>query len=333
VEASADGHDVEFSQGRAVMQLSRVSSRSKESIDGVTTKDGKTPCLILLTVFALLLPAAAHTGDQIDKKDHGALVPRQYGEIVYQENPGRSNHIFIIAQSHRSLASGVNGVDTEQVQAEIYRLGEWLIRNEQVEILLPEGYFCETNAKPSVRAGPSRGPDLRGEGLDDETLAARLADTTTFVNADYLLHCTYNIRLQQIEDKRLYLAVADLIRSDSSCVSRQEEAAIHTALNYQQQKRSAVILENIPAVLDREYDHGLIKAKRAMVTVGLAHLREMIDFIKSGGARLIPPYGFSDSLPCHSGDLSRLREQYGITVILPRTLADNADTLRLTKLL
>ena len=67
--------------------------------------------------------------------------PAQYGEVIYQTNEKSSNHLYIIGTSHRDSLTCLNGSLTPRVQAEVYKIGEWLIDQRGIELLLPEGFF------------------------------------------------------------------------------------------------------------------------------------------------------------------------------------------------
>ncbi len=173
---------------------------------------GKAGRLLLLvsTLFFVLAAAAAGYGKTCCDRNAVLPFPDHLGKVVYQEHADRNDRIYIIAQSHRSAITGKGNEDCRRVQAEIYRIGEWLITHENVAALLPEGYFSESSA-----AGRNRSYEKTRQAarLDDATLAARLADPAISVNADRLLYSNYDLALRQVEDRNLYFAVVSKLRA------------------------------------------------------------------------------------------------------------------------
>jgi len=266
---------------------------------------------ILLGLIQTLRPPACFAAV------HGSLaVPEQLASVVYRQNQTSPRQIYIVAQSHRSVLSGEKGDDTEIVQEEIYRIGAWLIRHEGVTVLLPEGYFRKhaASAAPARECRQTAAP--RDNPVSDADLRIRLSDPARYVNAGMLLKADYELSLRQIEDRGVYANVCLLLRelAASKPADRQNLAE---ALDNQQRLRSGILLENIPEVL--QYGKGDCP-ENAMLTVGFAHLGEMIDLLRKGAAENATP---------DAGDLRSLTENFGITVLLPRTLAQDRELCNL----
>lgn len=242
------------------------------------------------------------------------FIPSEYGEVIFQKDGGSLRQIFIIGQSHRSGATGRNGSDTVQVQTEIYRIGEHLIRENEIELLLPEGFF-QRSAEGFAPIDPNRS----SPGLDSETLSTMLSAEDRFVNADMLLRDSFDIRLAQVEDEELYRDVLGLLQQSS----QENRFSLFTRLGRVQKKRSAVMLQNIADVVEQTYRDGAINSRRAIFTIGLAHVDEIIGFLKKGEIPL------DEDL---REQLKLLERGYGVTVIIPRTLADSEEALRMARL-
>ncbi len=252
------------------------------------------------------------------------FVPAEYGEIVYQKNAHSPQQIFIIGQSHRSAITGQDCPDNAKVQAEIYRIGEWLIQKKNVEMLLPEGFFKRASPKDSSRKLAVRG----ASPLDSKSLEEKLTDTTRFVNADLLLNDSFNVRLGQIENEQLYWDIRRLMLE----AKQNNNLQLLTELDKLQDERTAAMLQNIPGVVEEAFQEGSIVHRRAMFTIGLAHLKGIIHFLQNGSLQLPIVNSPQSDMEIIEASLKLLDQGYGVTVIIPKTLAQNKQVLRLAKL-
>lgn len=238
-------------------------------------------------------------------------LPVELGEIVYQKNSGRPLHLYIIANSHRSSGTGANGNNTVLSQIQTYRIGEWLIRQHQVELLLPEGFFGQAKAKVRTAA----------ERLDDLGLENILADTSVFMNADLLLRRDYGVALHQVEDQELYRSVREYL-----VAGWLGGASLHAPFGpefaYLQERRSAAILQRIPFLINNEYRLGHISRPRAMLTIGMAHLDEILKFLEAGRIEIPAVETGGGNLPAYTEELAHFEKEVGVTVIVPRALLD-----------
>jgi hypothetical protein len=277
--------------------------------------------LVLLSVLVLwlLLPQGAAA----------AAVPDQYGQVVFSKAGQSSDkHIYIIGHSHRSAMTGANGQHTVSSQAQVYRLGEWLIREKGIDLLLPEGFFRRQPAASPVAPVAYRA--VNAAVLDSTALEEQLADTSVFVNADILLNRNYGVRLQQVEDEKVYRAVGEVLQGMVAERRGEPKRFCESELYYLQEMRSAVMLQNIARVVDEEHRLGHIARPQAIFTIGLAHVDEIIRFLQDDAIR-IPPAKVAGYQPYD--ELLKLTEAgYGVTIILPRALVDDREALRLARL-
>lgn len=257
-----------------------------------------------------------------------SIFPDTLAKVIYQEKAGSRQQIYIVAQSHRSALSGEIGKDTLQVQAEIYRIGEWLVKNRGLGVLLPEGYF-QNRATGASSFGSSQARSDRQSDLSDGVLLKRLAAPDRFVNACLLLHDDFDIALQQIEDKGLHANVCFLLRELNEPASGEDRSALAAAFEYQQKKRSALLLRNIPEALAKQAGDREPRPANVLLTVGLSHVQKMIDYLKKGRAVIDPATAAADEFTRYSCDLAPLINNYGIIVLLPPTLAKNKDLCQL----
>jgi len=288
----------------------------------------KIPCSILLITCVLvgffLTSGIALAGSGImDELSGGNTpIPSELGEIVYQKNPDSPFQVYIIGNSHRSSSTGDNGVNTVPSQVQTYRIGEWLIRQRQVELLLPEGFFGRKGKTENLDASVR---------LDGAALEQTLSDTSKFINADLLLHRNYGIGLQQVEDRELYRDVRDYLQSGLNG-GAPPLADFGLELEYLQERRSAAILQRIPSVIDDEYRQGHIAQPRAILTIGMAHLDEIIKFLREGRIDIPAPQIGASGFQDYNEPLALLDKEVGVTVIVPRSIFEDQDTMIMAKL-
>lgn len=269
---------------------------------------------------------AAYAGDGHLPPEYLAL-PAQYGTIIYRAHSQGSGHLFIVGISHRDAKNRMNHHNTAQVQLEIFRIGEWLHRNIDLDLLLPEGYFGgeqrRTCCKEHVGAGE----------IDTDLLYSRLADDAHFVNAEMLLTEQFGMHTAQMEDKPLYDAVCTCLGelTQKNC-SRKQMTAKLDELEYLQEIRTAGMLQKIPSAIEAKLCAGAIRKPTAMMTIGLDHLQDIIRFLQQNTITITAPDHGADRLESYTAELDLLRKGYSITVIIPRTLAEDRPLLQATHL-
>ncbi len=276
--------------------------------------------LILFCSFWLLSGSSLQAAESADASLLPAAqvsFPEQLGTIVYQTQPEASSRIYIIANGHRSAINGANATDTVQAQIETFRIGEWLIKQNRIELLLPEGFFGAMGRSGAIDATKSP--------LDNQTLQDTLADTTHFINAELLLHEQYDIGLEQVENRQLYRDVRDRLGSQL-----QAGAAFSfshdSELAHLQKLRTAYVLQAAPTVTAAAYQQGRIAAPNAMMTIGLSHLKDIISFLEAGKIDFGQQTEGSAS-PLRDTDLEPIKKHVGITVVVPRTLMTSGFTM------
>lgn len=270
--------------------------------------------LWVLFIYFGLLSGSAFQAEAKVTSDDEINLPEQLGEIVYQTQPATVSKIYIIANGHRSAINGANTDKTLQAQVETFRIGEWLIKQKQVELLLPEGFLGGMGSTKSI--------DTKKHLFDGETLFNSLADTSHFVNAELLLHENYGIGLEQIEDRKLYHDIRDRL-SSSLEPGAQFSFTLNREIAYLQKLRTARILQSAPLVISTAYQQGRIAAPNAMLTIGLSHLEDIISFLESGVINLAGLHTAGVSFPPENTVLELLKSRVGVIVIVPRTLFNN----------
>ena len=262
---------------------------------------------------------------------------QQYGRAyIFQFYPESPNQLFIIATSHRDSLTCANGPTTPKVQAEVYKIGEWLIRNRGLRLLLPEGFFRE-GPQRTVRETNRQDPWVTGkkspELLDMKALERRLSDNKIYVNAEMLLKDNYPLYLAQIEDRNLYFAVSEGIRKlVNGNNPPREYLPLKSELDYLQDRRTAAILQKVPEIVQNEFDRGVIHEKKAFLTIGMNHIPSIVKYLEEKKIKIYCP----SSVPVRGedfiSDLNLIKEDFGVSILLPRTLVKDREILRISGL-
>ena len=283
--------------------------------------------LCLLPVPSVMAEGNLAIVAAVQKTGTAKVLPHEFGEVIFDLPGQEGKQLYIVGHSHRSALSGANGSHTVRAQTEVYRIGEWLIGQENTHLLLPEGFFKNT---PSVAVEKAAYNALAGGALDNSTLAAKLSDTHVFVNADILLKSSFPVHLQQVEDQDIYRSVGHLLQLSSEA-DHADAPLVDLELSYLQEIRSAAMLQNIPAAIEKEFALGNIDSRRAIFTIGMAHLDEIVRFLRDGRIEVKAP-PLSTNYQDLDAVLELIKEGYGVTVILPRTLIDDQEVMRMANL-
>ena len=242
--------------------------------------------------------------------------------------------MFIIGIAHRDSLTGLSIPNVSRVQAEVYKLGQWLIQNERCELLLPEGFF----ATPASNGGKEqrRATDEKlscPESIDLKALEEKLSDNRSFVNAELLLKTNYPLKLRQVEDLKFHRAVGDLIRKLVECGNDNAEyLRLKLQLSDLQERRTAAMLQRIPEIIQTEFQQGNIKAQKAIFTIGLSHLPQIIRSLEENKVPVYSPHVGRDENKNYAAELNLKKENFGVSIFLPPTLAGDQKTLKMTGL-
>jgi hypothetical protein len=280
----------------------------------------------LFILFSLLLPATSYA--ETDLK-----IPVDYGEIIYQSHEESSKQIFIIGIGHRDTITCLNGENTSRVQAEIYKIGDWLIHHQGLELLLPEGFFKNTSIKTEKKNFKTPEREKSCPSFDMKTLEEKLSDNKTYVNAEMLLKESHSLRTRQVEDKELYDAVRNGLLELIDCREDVSHySVLKSNLDYLQEKRIVVMLQKIPEIVKEEFQQGNIKSSQAIFTIGLSHLHKIIQSMNEEGIRMVASAPASKGNKDYIAPLTLQKENFGVSVIIPRTLANDQKTLEVNQL-
>jgi len=277
---------------------------------------------ILCLIFLNLSISLAQTGP--------SDIPAEFGEVIYRCNQESPNQLFIIGMAHRDSLTGLNGPNIARIQAEVYKLGEWLIQNERCGLLLPEGFFAGPAARAAIQQKRAADEKLScPESIDIKSLEEKLSDPRSFVNAELLLKRNYPFKLRQVEDSKIHRAAGDLIRKLVSCGNDNSEyLRVKSDLDSLQEIRTAFMLQRIPGIIQDEFRGGNIKTPKAILTLGLSHLPRIIRNLEENGIRIYSPGLAVDKKEIYIAGLNLQKENFGVSILIPHTLAGDRKTLK-----
>ena len=92
------------------------------------------------------------------------------------------------------------------------------------------------------------------------------------------------------------------------------------------------MLQKIPGVVNAEFQQGNIRSKRAIFTVGLFHLHEIIRYLNQNRIVIRAPKSVSKTAKDDDSELNLSKEDFGVSVIIPKTLAGDQKTLEINQL-
>ena len=292
-----------------------------------------------LSLGVLLVPVVAvlflQTGSLLSVA--GAVssrIPADCGEVICRSNENGPSQLFIIGLGHRDALTRSNGIKTTKVQKDVFQIGDWLIHREGVGLLLPEGYFASRSSKvdiEEIKTGLKKSPCSGSPEMKE--IVERLADERAYVNAEMLLHEKHVLKLRQVEDEQSYFAVRDAILKLSKAGKDScDLTSIRSELDYLQERRTADLLQRIPGIVNDEFRQGNIKAKKAIFTIGLAHVRNIVETLNKGQIEIPSPSPALNQGKTYRADLNLQKENFSITVIIPRTLVEDRKVLEMTGL-
>jgi hypothetical protein len=165
--------------------------------------------------------------------------------------------------------------------------------------------------------------------LDLDVLVKKLEDDTSFVNAEMLLLKNYRLRAQQVEDPFYYQEVGAHLRQLAQGTDSCDPRLLRSELDYLQERRTAAMIQKIPGLIAGDFQAGKIRAKRAIFTIGLSHLPQIMRYLQEKKITISSPLGSSKAFEDYTAEVNLWKENYAVYVILPRTLAEDPNALRI----
>jgi len=164
-------------------------------------------------------------------------------------------------------------------------------------------------------------------------LEQRFSDDSTFVNAEMLLRENFSLLVKQVEDRDLYQTVYENIRLlFGSKGNLEKNFLIRSELDYHQEKRVGTMLQKIPGIVNEEFREGHIDNKKALFTIGLSHISNIINYLEERKITVLSPLFTPTKYDDYIDELNLAKENFGISVILPRTLINDHEAMERNKL-
>lgn len=278
---------------------------------------------ILFFIFSLITIVLNHFANA---EQNVLTIPPERGEVIFNCNGKSSNQIYIIGSSHPDTLTMANGNNTVRAQMEIYWIGEWLIENKDVQLILPESFF-EKEAADEKNDLSGIAPNV---ALDAKTLAEKLGSGVHYLNAEMLLIYSFGVISRQVEDRDLRDSIIELIKLREGYGKDSTEAYyIMADLYYLQERRTATMLQKIPDIVQLEYGKGRIRNQKAIFTIGINHIPIIVSYLNRKKMEIAAP-AFTQHTDYLSG-VKLLEQDFGVTIIIPRSLMDVQELVALTK--
>lgn len=249
----------------------------------------------------------------------------EHGEVIFSFDEKNPNQVYVIGLNHPDTLTMANGNNTVRAQMEIYWIGEWLIKNQDVQLILPESFF-EKEASDEKDDFNGIVPSV---ALDAESLAEKLGSEVYYFNAEMLLIESFGVISRQVEDSDLRDSIIELIKLREKYSKDSVEAYyIMTDLCYLQERRTATMLQKIPDVVQFEYGKGRIRNQKAIFTIGINHIPIIVSYLSRKKMEIAAP-AFTQHTDYLSG-IKLLEQDFGVTIIIPRSLMDVKELVMLT---
>jgi hypothetical protein len=298
-------------------------AKNRKLIYMPTPSFSKMYFIFILLLFALLGNTAYGAETVVP------TLPPEFGQMIYRCNDARPDQLFIIGISHRDTITRLNGLKTARVQAEVYKLAEWLIQQRDLELLLPEGYFRSRPPEGKSRTAEVQKSTECPPSLDLNFLEKKLEDDTSFVNAEMLLLKNYRLRAQQVEDPFYYQEVGTHLRQLAQGTDSCDPHLLRSELDYLQARRTASMIQKIPGIISGDFEAGKIRTKRAIFTIGLSHLPQIMKYLEEKKITIPSPVGSSKPFADFTAEVNLWKENYSVFIILPKTLAEDPKSLKI----
>ena len=89
------------------------------------------------------------------------------------------------------------------------------------------------------------------------------------------------------------------------------------------------MIQKIPDIIADYFHEGKIRAKRAIFTIGLSHLPQIMKYLEGKTIHIPCPVGGSQAFADYTAGVNLCRENYAVFIILPKTLAEDPKALKI----
>jgi len=219
---------------------------------------------------------------------------QQYGSIIFQYNGATPQTCYVIGQAHRNLFfKDADESMVPRTQLEILRIIERIYSSEGAQLVLREGMGNGVEWDQMYEQIASGIKKTADSIRYDDARTIQVFNKIEDMDAIMLAGATTPITVRSAEDATL-LAISNRLCKTWATMPREQRAQelnLHESKNAQafiavSEYRSARILQNMPSIADEAYSSGQIRNKSAIIVIGLAHLDEMIRFVRNGQIQL-----------------------------------------------
>ncbi len=218
--------------------------------------------ILVISAFSLCIPHDGYVKKIITAASE-QTVPEQsllpvfepHGRILYQARPEAPNQVYIVGQLHRHPITGELKQETIHTQMDIYRIGEQLVKDRSLELVVLEGLTAdkshkvlnlnkglrvarETYKKVGILEALHTADDQKLEKLLELKKEGTLPEETRHLfsaQAGLWLAIAYNLVVAGAEDKDLYrlaMESAKLVMKTKRIVLIEEKETESTAGPY-----------------------------------------------------------------------------------------------------
>ena len=94
-----------------------------------------------------------------------------------------------------------------------------------------------------------------------------------------------------------------------------------------QDKRTAVMLQKIPEIIGKEYGEGRVKTRKAIFTIGLAHIPSILKYLREGRMRLFTPISSFGPKNHSFQELAPQQQKFRVSIFIPKSLPEAPSLL------
>jgi hypothetical protein len=87
------------------------------------------------------------------------------------------------------------------------------------------------------------------------------------------------------------------------------------------------MLQRIPALVEDEFRQGNIDNRRAVFTIGLSHVSDILKYLEQRKITVLSPLFAQAKHDDYIDELNLTKENFGISVIIPKSLINDREAM------